>query len=220
MRKRSVVALAASVLGMMCVAADAPKTFKPDSEGFIQNWVILDPIAIKTTEHEEAVEKPVFVKEYFKDQMKAEPKAGDKVTVEGKELVWRAASTTSFDLDLVQFAADHNKASDAVLFLGVAYVVAPEEVKDVKLSIGSDDSSMWWVNDKQVIAVYAGRGVGQDDDSSKPLTLKKGLNVVRFAVINGDGPGGFCARFVDSKERPVKDLTILAAPSEIKAENK
>ena len=47
-----------------------------------------------------------------------------------------------------------------------------------------------------------------DDVVSKPLTLKKGRNVLRGAVINGPGLSDFCVRFVDENENPIKDLTL------------
>ena len=48
----------------------------------------------------------------------------------------------------------------------------------------------------------------QDDCASKRLTLKKGKNILRVAVINGPGMSDFCARFVDENGEPVKNITI------------
>ena len=53
----------------------------------------------------------------------------------------------------------------------VFYVIAEKDLENVKLSIGSDDSSVWRVNGKEVIRVYAGRDYDKDTDQSKPLTL-------------------------------------------------
>ena len=215
MRTKAILAAAAiGVAGLISMAADAPKTFKPDAEGFILNWLILDPIALVDVDHVEDVEKPMFAKEYFKDQLSVRPKAEDKVTVAGKELRWHEYKSGDYEIDLAQFAADHSKDPDSCLYFGVVYVTAPDELKDVRLAIGSDDSSVWWVNGKEVARAYAARAVNQDDDISKPLTLSKGLNVVRFAVIQGDGPTGACARFLDAASKPVKNLTItLEAPA-------
>jgi hypothetical protein len=47
-----------------------------------------------------------------------------------------------------------------------------------------------------------------DDGVSQPLTLHKGRNIIRGAVINGPGLSDFCVRFVDAEGRPVRDLTI------------
>jgi hypothetical protein len=47
-----------------------------------------------------------------------------------------------------------------------------------------------------------------DDCVSTHLTLNKGKNTIRGAVINGPGMSDFCIRFLDEKGQPVKDITI------------
>ena len=47
-----------------------------------------------------------------------------------------------------------------------------------------------------------------DDGVSKRVTLRKGPNLVRAAVVNGEGATDFCARFLDAEDKPVKDLTV------------
>ena len=47
-----------------------------------------------------------------------------------------------------------------------------------------------------------------DDGMSKRITLKKGVNVLRGAVINGPGMGDFCVRFIDENGNPVKNIRI------------
>ncbi len=197
-------------------AAIAGKSFKTDADGFIHNWVVLDPIPLTDVgEHVEEVEKPMFAREYFKDELGVMPVPGDKEVAMGQELQWRDVGVTEgdFQIDLAQFATDHNKNPESCLFWGVAYVDSPEELKGVKLAIGSDDSSLWWVNGQEVIRVYDVRGVTQDDNVSDPLTLHKGMNVVRFAVIQGDGPSGACARFLDGADKPVMGVRVMSGPS-------
>jgi hypothetical protein len=45
-----------------------------------------------------------------------------------------------------------------------------------------------------------------DDVLSDRVTLRKGRNVLRGAVINGPGLSDFCVRFVDETGRPITDL--------------
>lgn len=47
-----------------------------------------------------------------------------------------------------------------------------------------------------------------DDAMSKRITLKKGRNIIRGAIINGPGMSDFCVRFVDDKGVPVTDFTV------------
>jgi len=51
-----------------------------------------------------------------------------------------------------------------------------------------------------------------DDGVSRRLTLRKGRNVIRAAIINGGGATDFCARFLDAGDRPLTGLgvTLLA----------
>jgi len=71
----------------------------------------------------------------------------------------------------------------------------PEEMPGVRLAIGSNAASVWWVNGQEVIGIYGDRQTVIDDGVSKRLTLKQGPNVVRGAIINGGGATDFCARF-------------------------
>jgi hypothetical protein len=191
-------------------AADDPKTYKPDDEGYLHAWLLLDPV--KLTEdianHEEAQEKPVFDKEWVKADHK--PKPGEKLKVGDKEYNWTINNSNEAILDLTQIFTE--KDHEQCLFLGVAYIVADKELPGVRLSIGSDDSSVWKVNGQEVIRVYAGRDCEKDTDKSQPLTLKKGVNTVTFAITQGDGPAGAVARFVDKDDKPVKELTITLTP--------
>jgi hypothetical protein len=47
-----------------------------------------------------------------------------------------------------------------------------------------------------------------DDCFSKRLTLNKGRNVIRGAVINGPGMSDFCVRFIDENGEPIKDFIL------------
>jgi hypothetical protein len=186
-----------------------------DSEGFIHDWLILDPIVLgDVTEQTEDAIKPMLTREYFKDQLKVQPMVADQVKVGTNELQWREVKldAATKEIDLLQFATDNKKATESVLFWGLAYVVADEDLNDVKLAIGSDDSSRWWVNGEEVITAYEARPVGADDNVSKPIKLKKGVNEVRFAVVNGVGGAGACARFLDLNGKPVTKLAVSAVP--------
>jgi len=90
----------------------------------------------------------------------------------------------------------------------VTVVHAPAEIRDVRLAIGSNAASVWWVNGQEVIGIYNDRQTVIDDGVSKRLTLKKGPNVVRAAVVNAGGATDFCARFLDEEHRPVKEISI------------
>jgi hypothetical protein len=58
------------------------------------------------------------------------------------------------------------------------------------------------------VDLFDDRRMVADDVVSKRLTLNKGKNVIRGAVINGPGLSDFCVRFIDEDGNPVKDLTL------------
>jgi hypothetical protein len=63
-------------------------------------------------------------------------------------------------------------------------------------------------NGKEVIGIYGDRQTVIDDGVSKRLTLKKGPNVVRCAIVNGGGATDFCARFLGADDKPLKGFTV------------
>ena len=58
------------------------------------------------------------------------------------------------------------------------------------------------------MGIYGDRQTVTDDGVSKRLTLNKGPNVVRAAIINGGGATDFCARFLDAEDKPLKEITV------------
>jgi hypothetical protein len=97
------------------------------------------------------------------------------------------------------------------LFWVTTTVDAPREMKDVRLAIGSNAASRWWLNGEPVIALNDDRQAVIDDGVSRRLTLRAGRNVIRAAVINGGGATDFCARFLDSGDQPVTGLAVSLA---------
>jgi hypothetical protein len=67
---------------------------------------------------------------------------------------------------------------------------------------------MWWVNGKEAAGLFGDRRMVMDDVVSRPLTLHKGRNIIRGAVINGPGLSDFCVRFLDADGHPVRDITL------------
>jgi hypothetical protein len=183
----------------------APKP--PDADGFLQRWLLLEPIRVSPQLTESAVQAAVK-KEYFPEQLSGLPADGAKVTVDGADLVWHAVDTTHYNVNLYHFAYALDKPTTNVLFWAVTTVIAPRDMPDVRLAIGSNAASVWWVNGEEVIGLYNDRQAVVDDGVSKRLTLKKGANVVRAAIINAGGATDFCARFLDANDRPVRNITV------------
>jgi hypothetical protein len=178
----------------------------PSADGFLQRWMILEPIPANALTQKAVQEEAK--KQYFPDQFTVIPHDGDKVNVGGSELTWHAEDTKNYNVDLYQFARALGKDTSNVLFWVVAIVDSPQEMENVRLAIGSNAASVWWLNGKEVIGIYGDRQTVIDDGVSKRLTLKKGPNVIRAAVVNGGGATDFCARLLGADDKPLKNITV------------
>ncbi len=193
--------------------SSAPSLTRPDSAekapnaaGFIQRWLILEPIRSNGLT-DSAVQAAVKA-DYFPNQFSVIPLDGDTVTVGGTNLIWHAVDTKEYNVNLYHFAHSLGKPSSFVLFWAVTVINCPEEIPGVRLAIGSNAASVWWVNGQEVIGIYGDRQTVIDDGVSRRLTLKKGQNILRCAVINGGGATDFCARFLDANDNPLKGFTV------------
>ncbi len=212
----AIVVLAGSTCLIAAIAADRPERFltRPDSaakapnaNGFLPRWLILEPIRVRGQLTDSAVQAAVK-KEYFPNQLTVVPHDGDKVQVRDTELTWHAVETKDYNVNLYFFARERKKPTSNVLFWVVTTINCHEDVPGVRLAVGSNAASVWWVNGKEVIGIYGDRQTVIDDGVSKRLALKKGANVVRGAVVNGGGHTDFCARFLDREERPLQGFTV------------
>jgi hypothetical protein len=145
---------------------------------------------------------------YFPNQFTVVPKDGETVKVGEQELTWHALDSKNFNVKLFRFAYGLNKPVYGVLFWAVTVVNSPREMKNVRMAIGSNSASMWWVNGKEAAILSGDRRMVMDDVLSNRLTLEKGRNVIRGAVINGPGMSDFCVRFVDENGKPVRELEV------------
>ena len=213
------LAVAARFAFLAAIAAGAPAPISwptltkpatpekaPDADGFLQRWLLLEPIP--TNGLTDSAVQAAVKKEYFPNQFTVIPHDGDKVTVGNAELAWYAVDTKLYNVNLYHFAHALGKPTSDVLFWAVTIVNCPREMSGVRLAIGSNAASVWWVNGKEVVGIYGDRQTVIDDGVSKRITLQKGPNVVRAAVVNGGGATDFCARFLDADDNPIKGITV------------
>jgi len=200
------VAIAADVVPATSLTSPATPQSTPDPDGFIRRWLLLEPIP--STGLTETAVRAAVKKEYFPDQFTLIPRDNQKVTVGTAELTWHAVDTKNYNVNLFHFARAHGKPTSDVLFWAVAIVNFGREINGVRLAIGSNAASVWWLNGQEVVGIYGDRQTVIDDGVSKRLAVKKGPNVLRAAIINGGGATDFCARFLDSNDKPMKDYTV------------
>jgi endo-1,4-beta-D-glucanase Y len=182
-----------------------------DADGFIRRWLLLDPISkpiASNTVFTDSYLRQEFNREYFKGQRQMDegklPKDGQRVG----NLTWNAYDSQLFNVKLYRLASCKGLPRYGVLFWAATVIHCPEEMTDVRLAVGSNSASMWWVNGQEALLLSGDRRMVKDDGMSVRLTLKKGRNVIRGAVINGPGMSDFCVRLLDAQGQPVRNITV------------
>lgn len=187
------------------------ETAVPDGDGFIRRWLLLEPIDKPNrtnTVFTDSYIRKAFATEYFPGQFTELPEDGDKVRVGKQKLTWHGLDSNLFNVKLFRFASGLEKQVYGVLFWAVTIVECEEDIENVRMSVGSNSASMWWLNGEEAVILSGDRRMVKDDCMSKRLTLKKGKNIIRGAIINGPGMSDFCLRFVDEEGNPVKNITV------------
>ena len=210
----------------------------PDENGFLRRWLLLEPISKpnrSNTVFTDSYIREVFSVPYFKGQLgDVLPKDGSKVKVTAEfqppvdltagrpmwppqevtyekktvKLQWHAMDSQNWNVKLFRFATNLTENRYGVIFWMVTVVNCEEDIPDVRLSVGSNSASMWWLNGEEALILSGDRRMVADDAASERLTLRKGRNILWGAVINGPGMSDFCARFVDAKGNPVQNITL------------
>src|SRR3954469_15218615 len=91
-------------LAMAAIAQVAPVTLTPpsspekapDAEGFIQRWLLLEPI--ESNGLTDSAVQAAVKKEYFPNQFTVVPRDGEKVTAGGAQLTWHAVDTKLYNV--------------------------------------------------------------------------------------------------------------------------
>src|ERR1700757_1815383 len=89
-----------------------PGAKAPDADGFLQRWLLLEPINKPNrtnTVFTDSYVRKAFNTEYFPNQFTVVPHDGDKVKAGDQELMWHALDSAAFNVKLFRFAYGLNK---------------------------------------------------------------------------------------------------------------
>lgn len=125
-------------------------------------------------------------------------------------LTWHSVDSKLFNIKLIRFAqgTSNGQKRYGLIFNAFTVINCDQDIPNVRLAAGSNSASIWWVNGEQVLTLQADRRMVADDGMSKRITLKKGKNIVRAAVINGPGMSDMCMRFYNEDGSILKNYTI------------
>ena len=178
-----------------------PKTAQPaqpDDQGFIRRWKLMEPSAVDVRSN--VIFTNTWLRNKFDEELAKLPKQKAK---------WHLLDSENYNVKLFRFAEKYGKQTYGSFFWCETVIDCPEEMADVRLAAGSNGASMWWLNDQEVLLLEGDRRMVEDDGTSARLTLKKGTNVLRCAVINGPGLSDLCARFIDEKGNPITNYKVI-----------
>lgn len=196
--------LAALVTSTACAAAaDAP--LRPDARGFIRDWLLLAPIRLPAeSAAAEEIDRPQVPFEFA-----LQPAAGEGITIYGKAIEWRAIRTRDYFFDVNAILGG---VHEQVAAYAVTYVIAPREITGVQLLMGSNDEGKVWLNGTAVVKSTDARPLEPDTDKAASLTLKTGVDIVVFKLLNESNNWQGCLRFTDAAGQPLAGLTLKLAP--------
>ena len=169
----------------------------PDSEGFVRRWMLRDPISKPNRSN------TVFTDTYLNETF---PKP---LPYSRKEKAWKAYDSQLFNVKLYRLATCTGQQRYGVIFWATTVIECDEDIKDVRFAIGSNSASRWWVNGEEMATLSGDRRMVRDDVVSRPVTLRKGRNVITGAVINGPGMSDFCFRIVDADKYNLRISTAF-----------
>ncbi|MCC7375459.1 MAG: hypothetical protein IT581_12460 [Verrucomicrobiales bacterium] len=175
-----------------------------DSDGYIRDWIMLAPIPLP----DGAAAADLLLKDEIKDESTLRPSDGDAVTVNGLKLTWKriTAATNFFD-----FNAILKTQNDRAVGYVVTYLECEKEMPDVTMAVASNDQGRIYFNGVDIYAFTEARPLMLDADKGR-VTLKKGVNIIVFKIINEQNSWQGAMRLMDKSGTPLKGVKIRLSP--------
>jgi hypothetical protein len=204
MRNLLAAILSIPLSALLISNSKAAEALKPDSQGYIRDWLMLAPIVLP----EGRAGSDLIFEDQIKNEGALQPKAGDKTTISGKELTWTAitAFTNYFDFNTIL-----KSPNDHAMGYMVTYIECDHEMPGVIMALGSNDEGRLFLNGVDIYVFAEPRTLELDADKGR-VTLKKGINVVVFKIFNEQGNWQGAMRFLDKSGAPLTNLKIKLSP--------
>ncbi len=191
------------------MASSVPKA--PNTKGFVQRWLVLEPVKKNISRNNIITDdylKTTFAADNFSNDYNILPKNGEIVKIGEQNLKWHSLESKTFNFNLYHFTYALNQPKFGILVWLVTEINCTEDIENVRMSAGCNSGSMWWLNGQEAMTLSGDRDMIADNVTSQRLTLKKGRNIIRGAVINGPGMANFSLRFLNENGEPIKNFTI------------
>lgn len=204
MKIRTYIISLATLWALAISTARAADTTTLDAQGYIRDWLVLAPIPLP----EGADAGELLMRSQVPNEAKLTPKAGDAVTVNGRALTWKAVTAPTNHLDFNAVLKSQNDQSAGFM---VTYVECDREIPDVVIAVGSNDQGRIYFNGVDIYAFSEARPLTLDADKGK-ITLKPGINVLVFKVINQQNSWQGAMRLTDRAGKALTNVKIRQSP--------
>jgi hypothetical protein len=204
MQKRIATLLSTAASVLLLSHVHAAEVFKPDAQGYIRNWLMLAPIPLP----EERSGADLILQDQIRSERTLQPKPGDTIKINEKEFTWKPieAATNYFDFNAILKSVNDHKVGYMA-----TYIQCDRELPGVIIAVGSNDEGRIYFNGVDIYAFNEPRPLELDADKGR-VTLKKGLNVIIFKVLNEQNSWQGAMRFLDKSGAPLTDLKIKLSP--------
>jgi hypothetical protein len=192
------------LLGLSISSGSAADTSSLDPAGYVRDWVMLAPIALP----EGASTGDLLLREQVKNEATLKPKEGDTIKINNKELVWKNVTTATNFFDFNAILKSLNEQSAGYM---VTYLECEQDVPDVTMAVGSNDQARIYFNGVDIYAFTDARTLELDGDKGR-VTLKKGVNVIVFKVLNQQNSWQGAMRLTDKSGAPLKGVKVRLTP--------
>ena len=204
MKKLSTILGLTALFALAGPSVRAADTSTLDSDGYIRDWLMLAPIGLP----EGADAGELLLRSQVPDEAKLKPKAGDTVTVNGRQLTWKAVTASTNFLDFNTVLKSQNDQSAGFM---VTYVECDRDIPDVVIAVGSNDQGRIYFNGVDIYAFTEARPLALDQDKGK-IMLKQGVNALVFKVINQQNSWQGAMRLTDRAGKPLTNVRIRLTP--------
>jgi hypothetical protein len=208
---------------------DRDDIWSPRAQGFLREWILLLPIPWAAGETvAQARDRPQIPDEgrsllardrdlaaqaldrpQIPAEAQARPRGGDRVPLDGRELVWQEHRSSGAVVDLNAAVGQMTERSVAY---AVCYLESDRERDGLWLQVGYDDWGKVYLNGREIHRSRSRRFVRPPLDAVGPVRLEPGINVLALKVVNETEGWEFSARLVDAAGRPAERLRVRLAP--------
>ena len=172
----------------------------------IKQWLILAPISLAKGQ---SGTNGLDI-EQIQGEGRLRPKAGEAVSIAGKEFRWRPVFLEDY---LTDFNDILGQVTEHSVAYAVCYLRSETEQRGLQMLVGSDDESKVYLNGKEIYKSLDTRIFDvQQMDTVLNVNLNAGLNVLVFKVVNEEAGWLGAIRFVDAQGNPVQGVQVTLDP--------